>query len=167
MDDSLYPRVVRMVGRVRVRIGETEVELEGEEAFVEKHLKEVLAYLDRSGRAGRDLPAKIIQAAETEARSKPTREPSPAEYYRQTNASTGTETLIVLAKYMEDYRGKSEFTPADLNKIAGEAKLADIHSQYVTYAMKQGFLRQVSKGKYALTLSGEDAVLGLAKKAAA
>ena len=157
-----------MVGRVRVRIGETEVELEGEEAFVEKHLKEVLDYLDRSGgRVGRDLPAKIIQAAETEAKSKPTRELSPAEYYRQTNASTGTETLIVLAKYMEDYREKSEFTRADINKIAGEAKLADIHSQYVTYAMKQGFLRQVSKGKYALTLSGEDAVLGLSKKAAA
>src|SRR2546428_3334154 len=153
-----------MVGRIRVKIGDNEIEVEGEEAFVEKHLKEVLDHLDRASTSRtRDLPAKIIQAAETEAKSKPRRDLTPAEYYLQVKPSTGTETLIVLAKYLEDFRGTNEFTPSDIKKIANEAKLADIHGQYFTYAMREGFLRQVSKGKYALTLSGEDAVLGLSK----
>jgi hypothetical protein len=64
---------------------------------------------------------------------------------------------------LEDNRNLTEFSKKEINSLAAEAKLKDLHSQYFTYAVKQGFLRSVGKGKYAITLSGEDLVVRLPK----
>jgi hypothetical protein len=87
---------------------------------------------------------------------------SPAEYVRLTNPKTGTEKLLVLGRFLEQNRGVTEFAGSEINKLASEAKSKNIHSQYYTYAVKQGLLRTVGKSKYALTISGEDVVAALA-----
>jgi len=157
---------LNMAGRVRFRLGDSEVEVEGDPKFIDKYLNKFLDRLGGEGAASAvfkktDLPSQIAAVAKAK------RVPSPAEFYREKQPDTGTETLVVVAKFLEDYRSVSEFTAADVRKIAKEAKLKDIHAQYFTYAVKQGLLRTVGKGKYSLTLSGEDAVAAMPKKALA
>lgn len=156
-----------MAGRVRFRFGESEVEIEGDPKFIDKYLK---TFWDRLGgrplEASASTPAKPVDwPSQIAATAKGKKAPSPAEFYREKNPDSGTETLIVFAKYLEDHRSTPEFKPADINKVAKDAKVKDVHSQYYTYAVKQGLLRPVGKGKYALTLSGEDVVTAMPKKA--
>ena len=108
------------------------------------------------------LPEKIVAGAKSGKSDKL----SPAEFIRQKNPRTGTERLVVLAKFLEEYRGQPEYSLAEINKVAKESKLKDIHGQYVTYATRQGLIRESGKGKYSLTLSGEDIVAGMPKAAA-
>jgi hypothetical protein len=89
---------------------------------------------------------------------------SPAEYYRQKSPAGGTETLIVLAKYLDEFRNKSDFTKKDLQSIAQEAKLRAIHGQYFVNAVKQGLLRSLGRGTYGLSISGEDTVAAMPSK---
>jgi hypothetical protein len=145
-----------MPKRVYWRIGDNEVEVEGDSAFIQKQLKiffERVGYHPQS--MSKDLPSKIVAVA------KSGKALSPAEYYRQKSPSGGTETLIVLGKYLDEFRNKSEFTRKDINAVAREAKLSLIHAQYYANAVKQGLLRNVGRGTYGLSITGEDAVAAM------
>lgn len=150
-----------MTKRVYWKIGEQEIEVEGDATFIQKHLK---AFLERLGTQSqmisKDLPSKIVAVA------KSGKAPSPAEFYRQKNPSGGTETLIVLAKYLDEFRNKSDFSKKDIQTITREAKLTKIHSQYYINAVKQGLLRSLGRATYGLSISGEDAVAAMPSKKA-
>jgi len=152
--------------KVRWKVGAFELEVEGDDAFVDSQLDRFFKIVGERGA----IPDQSSQAvhlrtspADAEAATRHAKELSPAEYIREKRPETGTEQLIVLVKYLEDNKGQNEFGKKDINKLAREAKLKDIHSQYFTYAVKQGLLRTVGTGKYAITLSGEDLVLRLPK----
>lgn len=150
-----------MTKRVYWKVGDQEIEVEGDASFIQKQLK---MFFDRIGIHGstsvKDLPSKIVATA------KSGKAPSPAEYFRQKSPSGGTETLIVLAKYLDEYRSKGDFTQKDIKAIAREAKLANIHSQYYINAVKQGLLRSLGRGTYGLSITGEDAVAAMPPKKA-
>lgn len=146
--------------RIRLKIGENEIEVEGEESAVEKHLKNFVEKYSKElievkgGSA--NLPARVVVQKETSGKSL-----SPAEYVRQKNPKGGTEQLIVLAKYLEDYKSLSEFSIKDINKVAKDAKLGKIDNSYYPQAVKQGLLNKIKYGRYQLTLTGEDAVVNM------
>jgi len=145
-----------MAKRVYWKVGDHEIEVEGDNAFIQKHLKLFFEKLGHGPEAtARDLPSRIVAAA------KSGKVVGPAEYYRQKGPNGGTETLIVLGKYLEEFRNKSEFTRRDIKAIAKEAKLEDIHSQYYANAVKQGLLRSIGRSTYGLSISGEDAVAAM------
>jgi hypothetical protein len=145
-----------MTKRVYWKIGDHEIEVEGDDAFIQKQLK---VFFERMGSQPRseskDLPSKIVAVA------KSGKVLAPAEYYRQKNPNGGTETLIVLAKYLDEFRNKNDFTRKDIKAIAQEAKLSPIHAQYYANAVKQGLLRSLGRGTYGLSISGEDAVAAM------
>ena len=149
------------MAKVRHRFGENEIEVEGDAKFIKTQLDEFFEKV-RGLKIGitkkEDLTAKIAEVP------KPKKVRSPREFYREKNPSSGTEKLIVLAKYLEDYRSISEFKPENINKLAKETKIKDIHPQYFTLAVQQGLIRTIGKGKYSLTLSGEDAVIAMPTK---
>lgn len=150
-----------MSQRIRLKIGEYEIELEGSEKFIAKHLKSFIDNYSLSKpietRVGMvDLPSKI-----TVTRDKTKKTLSPAEYVRQKNPKGGTEQLMVLAKYLEDYESLSEFEVKDINRVAKSAKIGKVDNAYYPLAVKQGFLNRIKQGRYQLTLTGEDAVLAM------
>lgn len=150
-----------MTKRVYWKVGDQEIEVEGDNAFIQKQLKvffERLGYQPHS--TSKDLPSKIVAGA------KSGKAPSPAEYFRQKSPNGGTETLIVLAKYLDEFRNKNDFTQKDIKAIAREAKIPHIHSQYYVNAVKQGLLRSLGRGTYGLSISGEDAVAAMPSKKA-
>jgi len=148
-----------MPNRVFWKIGDREIEVEGDKAFIQKHLK---TFLDSVGLApaqpSKDLPSKIVAAA------KSSKILSPAEYFRQKSPNGGTEILIVLGKYLEEFRNKTEFTRKDIKAVAQEAKVSPPHAQYYSNAVKQGLLRAIGRATYGLSITGEDAVGAMPSK---
>ena len=146
--------------RIRIRHGDDEIELEGEEDFIDKHLKD---YFERIGsRLGKNTNPPIKEAL----LKSPTKEkkdiPSPAEYYRAKGKTDGISQVLILGKYLEEYKDTPEFSRKDVNQIAKEIKLSkDIHGQYFTNAVKQGLLRLQPGNKYSLTLSAEEIVASM------
>jgi hypothetical protein len=154
------------VPRLKLRFGNREFEAEGDPEFIEKHFAAFTAL--------KDEPLRIEEPEQREAKSSKPRPASemhakgrtPAEFVRLKDPKTQMERLLVLAKYLEEERGMGEYPQAEVNKLAGEAKLKEIHGQFFTNATKQGYLRQPSRGKYALSLSGEDFIVSLPRTSA-
>jgi hypothetical protein len=150
-----------MTKRVYWKVGDQEIEVEGDNAFIQKQLN---IFFERLGHhtpsASKDLPSRIVAVA------KSGKAPSPAEYFRQKTPNGGTETLIVLAKYLDEFRNKSDFSRKDIQIIAREAKIPHLHGQYYLNAVKQGLLRTLGRGTYGLSISGEDAVAAMPSKKA-
>jgi len=148
--------------RIRLKIGDNEIELEGNDEFIKQHLKsfvEKYAHVKpevlKTGAA--NLPAKVTVVSDSGKKAL-----APAEYVRQKNPRGGTEELIVLAKYLEDNETLSEFTVKDINRVAKAAKIGKVDNSYYPLAVKQGLLNRIKHGRYQLTLTGEDAVLNMA-----
>ncbi|MDD5595677.1 MAG: hypothetical protein PHY94_05475 [Candidatus Omnitrophica bacterium] len=146
-----------MSEKLRLKIGENEIELEGEAKFIDAYLK---LFLDNQGitkqplaesKGKPGLPGKVFV-------TKPKRDMTPAEYVREKKPNGRTEYLIVFAKYLDEYRSLAEFSKKDIATTVRMAKVKPIEGAYYTLAVKQGLLNKLSHGRYQLTMSGEDAV---------
>lgn len=145
-----------MHSKLRIKIKENEIEIEGTEKFIEKYTTVFYKNIEVGTPQGKavDIKEKIYEESTLK---KSTKEPSPAEYYKRLGKTDGISQILIFAKYLELYRGYTEFSKKDVNSVAKDAKLSkDIHAQYFTNAVKQGLLRSHGKGKYSLTLSAED-----------
>jgi len=149
------------MAKIRIRHGEDEIELEGEDNFLEKQLKDFYERIEKK------LPDKKRHTLKNDLIKPPPKrptgkEPTPAEFYRSKKRTDGISKLLIFAKYLEEYRDISEFTPRDINNLAKDVKLPkDIHAQYFSNAVKQGLLRSHGSSKYSLTLSAEEALASM------
>jgi hypothetical protein len=145
------------MGKVRIRQGEHEIEVEGSDAFINKQLEAFYQRVQVSPPVS--APATLKQDIQSIAARKTGKAPTPAEFYMTKNRTDGVAQILIFGKFIEEFRGQSEFARSDINKVAAEAKISkDIHSQYFTNAVKQGLLRFLGNGKYSLTLSAEEAL---------
>lgn len=141
-----------MTERVRLIVNGNEIEVEGDRAFVQEQLDKYIHLLERN------TAPPVSERSPATATQQPAKPLTPAEYVRRAQPSGGKETLLVLASYIERFQAKPDFSIQELNEVASQAKLKDIHNQYFSLATKDGLLRNTGKGRYALSLSGEDLV---------
>jgi len=143
------------MSKIRIRHGEHEVELEGSSEFIKAQLADFYSRIKDA--ATRPAVSKIKEGIlEPAAKLAKGKEPTPAEYYCQKGKEDGISQILIMGKYLEEFRGMSEFRRQDVNELAKEAKLPkDIHSQFFVNAVKQGLLRVHGRAKYSLTLSAE------------
>jgi len=143
------------MGKIRIRQGDNEIEIEGNDAFIKKQLS---AFYERIGSTRLATPpANLKREIQASASKKSSgKAPTPAEFYKSKNRKDGISKILIFGKYLEDYREKSEFSRQDINNIAKEARLSDIHGQYFSNAVQQGLLRNIGHAKYSLTLSAEE-----------
>jgi hypothetical protein len=142
--------------KLRLKIGDYELEVEGEQAFIEKQLAafdQRIAVLTPKKEPLSEAPRKTAQR--TDGRSL-----SPAEFYKQKRPDGGTKTLVVLGSYLRDYRGQSAFRRSDINAICEEVRIKHIHGQYYTLAVQQGLLME-AEGGFSVTLTGDELVDGM------
>lgn len=146
------------MGRIRLRHGDNEIELDGTDAFIQKQLEQFYARIGGGAAAKVPIREQLLSgAAPHKTGGKP---PTPAEFYKQKGKTDGVSQILVFGKYVEEFRDKPDFTPKELNAVAKEAKLSrDIHPQYFANAVKQGLLRKQGQ-KYSLTLSAEELLAG-------
>lgn len=148
------------MSKIRVRHGDNEIELDGSDAFIAAQLEQFYQRIE----TGRSLvsPTTIKkELLESHAKPKQGKQPTPAEFYKSKGKTDGISQVLIFGKYLEEFEGKSEFSQAEVNKVAAEAKLSkDIHGQYFTNAIKQGLLRKRGT-KYSLTLSAEEVLASM------
>lgn len=142
--------------KIRLRHGENEIELEGSNEFIEKHLA---SFYDRimvvPNTPATKLKKEILESPKIYSGKVPT----PAEYYKSKGKTDGISQILIFGKYLEEYKNVSEFSKREINELVENAKLSkDVHPQYFTNAVKQGLLRAHGSGKYSLTLSAETAL---------
>lgn len=143
------------MSKIRIRHGENEIELDGSDEFIKKHLE---AFYNRFQAPTATLKEKIFETSSRKVKL------SPAEFYKAKGKTDGVSQILIFGKYLEENRNISEFTPKEINGVVKEAKLAkNIHTQYFTNAVKQGLLRSLGNGKYTLTLSAEEALDSMGK----
>jgi hypothetical protein len=143
------------MGRIRLRLGENEVELEGSDTFIKKYLDQFLSRIASTPPPGRvSLKEQLLTQASGKI-------PAPAEFFMKKGKKDGVSQILIFGKYLEQFRNRPEFTRKELNQVANEAKLSkDIHAQFFTNAVKQGLLRKQGD-KYSLTLSAEEFLAGI------
>jgi len=154
--------------KLRVRLSHFEFEAEGRRTEVMEAFEQICekaAELRQPTSVSRQLDSESRPSSERLSTSG--KELTPSEFLKLKRPDSGTERLIVLAYYLERFRNTKDFSQADLAKVADEAKLSTIHAQYFTYGIQQGFLRKTTKGRYAITLSGEDFVEAMRESAKA
>jgi hypothetical protein len=143
-----------MSQKLRLKIGECEIEAEGEDSFIEKH---VTVFFERIGASPETRgPSAAVQIRKS-AQAAGSKTYSAAEFYRQKRPDGGTQSLVVLGKYLQEFREKQEFARKDINALCSEIRIKDIHPEYYTLALKQGLLKKMNKG-FAVTLSGDEVV---------
>jgi len=141
------------MGRIRIKQGNSEIELEGDDAFIDRQL--ISFYARFSVEAVKTSPKLIDDQPDFGKETDEEYIPSVAEYLLQKKGAEtdGLSQLMLLANYLETYQKKSEFSAKNINDIADEAKLPkNIHAQYFSNAVKKGLLRNRSGGKYSRTL---------------
>jgi hypothetical protein len=144
------------MGKIRIRHGDNEIEVDGNEAFVKKQLA---GFYERIQHTQLASPSAMLKKEIQASAAKKTagKQPTPAEFYMSKNRTDGISQILIFGKYLEEYQGKSEFSRQDINKVAKDAKISkDIHGQYFTNAVKQGLLRNLGHNQYSLTLSAEE-----------
>jgi hypothetical protein len=149
------------MGKIRIRHGDNEIEIDGNITFIKKQLS---AFYERIQYTQLASPSaslkKEIQASA--AKKSLGKQLTPAEFYKSKNQTDGISQVLIFGKYLEDYRGKSEFSRKDVNIVAKEARISkDIHTQYFFNAVKQGLLRNIGPRKYTLTLSAEEVLAAM------
>lgn len=148
-----------MANRIKVRVGENEIELEGDAKFIEAQLAKFYEKIGATLAKSASAPTPESGLVQSKVKwATPTRDLSPAEFLRRALPKGGTEQLLALGHFLEQNRAAKDFDQKEIKALCQEAKLRDIHGQYFTLAVKQGLLRVSTKGRYALTLTGEDAV---------
>lgn len=148
------------MGKIRIRHGDHEIELDGSDQFIAKQLKQFYAQLGPGIAAGprMSLKQELLDEPRLEKKGKA---PTPAEFYRSKGKRDGLSQLLIFARYLEEFEGKSEFSAGEVNQVAKAAKLSkDIHPQYFSNAVKQGLLRKHGR-KYSLTLSAEEVLASM------
>jgi len=149
------------MSKIRVRHQDHEIEVEGSDGFIEKHLE---LFYERIGKITVSIQPSQFKKEILESPQKKTsgKAPTPAEFYTSKGKTDGVSQILIFGKYLEEYRNVSEFQREDINKLTKEAKLPkNIHSQYFTNAVKQGLLRSHGHRKYSLTLSAESVLSAL------
>jgi len=146
------------MNKIRIQHGDHEIELEGSDEFIEKHLNE---FYERIGSMSISAPSSKLKKEISEQTPKKVsgKVPTPAEFYQLKGKTDGVSQILIFGNYLEEYKNISEFSRQEINKLAKEAKLPkDIHTQYFTNAVKQGLLRSHGHAKYSLTLSAENVI---------
>lgn len=147
------------MSKVRIKIENNEIEIDGSDEFISNHLSELILKLENTTKTIN--PSSIKSELVRNPYFDTSKTPTPAEYFRGRRKTDGISQILLFAKYLELYKNQSEFSRNDINQLVKEAKLPrDIHSQYYTNAVKQGLLRVHGK-KYTITLTGEDYISSL------
>ncbi len=147
--------------RIRIRRGETEIDLQGDKAFVIEHL-EIL---------GKELPKafedeEVSRGPVTQKRHMRDRELqklSLAEFYKERRPETKTQAVVTFAYWLTKREGKNEFKGTDIMSCFDEVRIPkpeNVHDILGKLASgsKAHITPSSSKGHWKLTLTGEEFV---------
>ena len=107
---------------MRVRVGDSEIEVTGPSAFVEKKIAEFLEHHKQAAAAPigtqRASAGQIAQASPSASRAL-----SPAQFFRKAAPKTDVERVLVAGYYLETIKQQESFTTSDIVETIRAAKV--------------------------------------------
>jgi len=150
-----------MAYRIKIRQGDLEIEVEGDEKFVEKHIEELKGELQKFLEEPMLAEGSRVDIGEKKGADLDTL--SIAEFYKQKQPKDHNETVVVFAYWLTKKEQKEEFTPKDISTCYDSAKVSrpkNIHQhiQRAAGTKKAWLMPGSEKGRYKLTITGEEFV---------
>jgi|YelNatPaOPRAMG01_1025707.scaffolds.fasta_scaffold57338_3 hypothetical protein len=143
--------------RIRIKLGEVEIEAEGDKEFVEKAIN------DRKNLFEKTPPAPIITSKGEVAPKNEITSGTLKQFYQEKSPSGHHENIAVFAYYLKSAERKEEFTKDDINSCYTKAmvrKPKRIQTAIADTAHKYQFVEKGSqRGSWKLTSHGENLVL--------
>lgn len=145
--------------RIRIKLGEVEIEAEGDKEFVEKHIGE---FKKEMPQVAKGLPSKEV-IPEIPREKLELERLSLAEFYKQKIPRDYNETAVVFAYWLTKKEKKEEFKTKDISACYDEVRITKPknESQHVrgeASGKKARLTAGSKKGYYKLTLTGEEFV---------
>jgi len=109
-----------MANKIKVRVGDNEIELEGDSKFIESQLAKFYEKVGPTNVAPSSIPSESTQSRVKAAT--PTKELSPAEFLRRASPKGGTEQLLALSHFIEQNQGAKDFSNTEIKALCSEAK---------------------------------------------
>lgn len=106
---------------IRVRIGESELEVTGPSDFVEKKIEEFLVKQKETLKSGSSERASQ-QSSEPSKKVKVGKGLSPAQFFKKINPRTDVDRMLAAGYYLEISKNYENFTALEAKQIIKEAK---------------------------------------------
>ena len=148
---------------MRVRIGESELEVTGPMAFVEKKISEFVE-LSKATPLARQSDTKGLPHSDVEAVTATVKPTSPAQLFRKFSARTDVDRTLLAGYYLEVHKKYENFTAAEAKEIIRVAKINPPKNtnDSVNANVKKGLMMSAGdkdgKRAFILTSDGEDTV---------
>jgi len=139
---------------IRIKLGEVEIEAEGDKDFVEKHIEE---FRKEMPRIAKELPSKEVTPEISRERIE-LGKLSIAEFYKERKPKEDIEVAVTIAYYLTTSEKKEEFTNQEIKEEANKLgyKLSNPADTLKKAASgKKAYVRKIEKGKWTLTLEGK------------
>jgi len=145
--------------RIRIKLGEIEIEAEGDKDFVEKHIEELKTEMPK---IARELPSEEV-IPEIQGERMELEKLSLAEFYKQKQPKDHNETIVVFACWLTKREEQQEFTPKGIEACYSQiamTKPANIPQcmGILASGKKAYLLRGDKRGQYRLSMTGEEFV---------
>jgi hypothetical protein len=102
---------------IRVRVGDTEIEVTGPSDYVEKKIEDFLKTPIKAAQS--QAPAPGVGITPEAAIGKPK---SPAQFFKQCNPKSANDRALLGGYFLEKFRKAQNFTAGDIREIVKEAK---------------------------------------------
>jgi hypothetical protein len=144
--------------RIRIKLGEIEIEAEGDKEFVEKHIEE---FRKEMPKISKELPSKEKPILPEIPREEVELEHlSISEFYKQRQPKDNNETVVVFAYWLTKKERKEEFKTVEISACfsnAGVPKPRNVtqHMKMASSGKKAFLMKGSKKGLWKLTITGE------------
>jgi len=145
--------------RIRIKLGDVEIEAEGDRDFVKKQIEELKEEMLKI--AERLPPREKIVTPEIPKGEVELGERSLAEFYKLKQPEGDIEVALTIACYLTSSGKREEFTNSEIGKEASKLgfKLSNPAMTLKEAAKgKKAYVRKIAKGKWALTVEGTNFV---------
>ena len=154
---------------MRVRIGESEIEVTGPSDFVEKKIAEFLekakqAPFSPSAGSKKDIIPETGGTAQTVGKGMST-----AQFFRKTSPRTDVDRVLAAGYFLEKFKNQDSFTASEISNTVREAKISPPRNtnDAINRNIKKGYMMpsgdKEGKIAFVLTTDGEDVITELFK----
>lgn len=147
--------------RIKIKLGDVEIEAEGDKEFVEKHIEE---FKKEMPNIAKELPPKEkIITPEISKEEVELEKLSLAEFYKQKLPKDHNETVVVFAYWLTKKENKEEFGPKDIEKCyaqIGVKKPTNVPQTMKILASgdKAYLIKFGKRGIYKISMLGKDLI---------
>jgi len=152
---------------MRVRIGESEIEVTGPSDFVEKKIAEFLEKLQQTPVVPSTGPTKAGIPSTREAAQTLAKGTSVAQFFKKISPKTDLDRVLAAGYFLEKFKNQDSFTASEISNTVREAKITPPSNTHdsINKNIKKGYMMpsgdKEGKMAFVLTSDGEETIAEL------